>query len=1163
VKVSALKSRIGASGLESIIVVSSDNPALTEADVVHALGPAAVVAIEPDYYLELHGLPADELFDHQWALRNSGQQYYAVDQLPGEFDDTLTLKSGVPGADINMLPFYSAPPQDTTGVVVAILDTGSDLFHPDLSGRFRVNADEIPGNGLDDDHNGYVDDTLGYDFSGDDISLLHPIPDNDPSDDEGHGTHLAGIIAANSNTIGVTGIAPWVEILPVKIFPNSLSSVAAEGTIYAVNSGARVINMSFGQPFQSFVLQEALAYARANGVFVVASIGNDGTDDILYPAGFDETFAVGAVNSSGNVTSFSSWGNHIELVAPGQDILSLRAAGTDLYAEANEPGSHIVGNDENYYLSNGTSMAAPMVAGAAALLWSFRPDVSIDELEAALRTGAEDLVDPWSVGDTLIGFDSISGHGLLDIGTAYQTLGQTGLYFVTPRPMSREESSVEVRIAPANGYSGSWELAWAIQSDNPVWTIAASGVSPPPDSVAHTFAGELPSGLIILRLTDETTRQSITSFIHSSTNRLEVVSPVEGQQLEYSIPIIGFAHGPTYDSVTVELYQGEQTDPSERFVSTREYFDSLMTVWNLSGTLTGDFTVVMSGFFGDSTGVRTVHITMASTFAVGWPQRLTGRPAQSPIIADLDRDGSKELIIGTAFGLHVLSSQGQPRPGFPVLAEEDMRGVPAVYDLDRDGSEDIICTNIDGIHAFSHDGQYVAGFPISCFTGDVDFGYPTPAIVRLGGTVPDSAIVIVNGKGQVLAYDFQGNPHFYSLGGWFADYWHTDAKSYIFGGNTVTSADLNGNGRPEVITTYSAILPFAGTALYDGRTGLPAFDQPEPYVLKSSVIYGSILSDLNADDLPEIITLGYDETGNRFLWVKTLGNQDFPGWPKALPNLKGWVGNIPTVADLDRNGTPEIICSLFEFDIGVIHAFNFDGTPYVSREGRPPGELFLYPMTLGTPMVADLTGDEYPEIALRGGHILPGLGPEQLIVLDHEGFLVPGFPIVTPNRSTVLATPYAPAIDDLDGDGLVELALVSDNNDVYVWDFQAASHDGQNRARLYGDLINSNFVRPFRVPTDVSDGGDIELPTSFNLSQNYPNPFNPTTNIEFALRLKAHATLDVFNILGRKVARLVDEVLPAGVHSVEFDGSRFASGVYLYRLTAGDNLETRKMVLVK
>ncbi|MFQ6009160.1 MAG: S8 family serine peptidase, partial [Candidatus Zixiibacteriota bacterium] len=207
----------GSENWDRFYVFTSLNQSLSPSDVLAVLGPGNIEYVEPDYYLELFDFPTDHLFPHQWYLYNTGQQYWGVVREPGYNNDYLTLKSGTPDKDIRLVTQYLSPPSETTKVVIAIVDTGTDLVHPDLQGRFWKNPDEIADNGVDDDHNGFVDDTLGYDVSGDVPALFDQVSDNDPTDSIGHGTHIAGIVAAKANGQGVVGIAPWAQIMPVKI----------------------------------------------------------------------------------------------------------------------------------------------------------------------------------------------------------------------------------------------------------------------------------------------------------------------------------------------------------------------------------------------------------------------------------------------------------------------------------------------------------------------------------------------------------------------------------------------------------------------------------------------------------------------------------------------------------------------------------------------------------------------------------------------------------------------------------------------------------------------------------------------------------------------------------------------------------------------------------
>jgi len=1136
---------------------------ITADEVISILGRENILHIEQDCYLEFFEFPSDSLFSHQWYLHNTGQSYLGIERIEGDFNDSLILKRGTPGSDIGLNRFYFDPPAEATRVVVAIIDSGTDLLHPELQGRLWRNRDEIPANGVDDDHNGFVDDTLGYDISGDTLAFINPDGDNNPTDEIGHGTHIAGIVASNADGIGIVGIAPTAEIMSVKIRPNATNAIGAAGIIYAVNAGADIISLSWGTPFESSVLKEALDIARRNGVFVCIAAGNSGTNECYYPAAFDSAFSVAAGNSDGFMTSFSTWGPHIDLVAPGLDILSLRAAGTDMYAAIGEPSVRIVDSSGLYYLSDGTSMAAPMVAGAAARLLAVRPDLSLDELETILRLGADDLLDPWNQGDSLPGPDSISGFGYLNVEASLDLLTSGGIHIVVPVRQTRYVDEVDVRIAALSGYTGGWVLDCSLNPDRDGWQRLNSGATLPANSVAYTFYATDPCGHVYLRLTDDFGSSSFTDFIFVNRNRLEITFPLPGDEFNYTIPVIGYAYGVDIDSVTVS-YESAGHTPVCLHVSTAEYFDSLIYSWNASGLEAGEYTICLKGFFAGGLATDEVHIKINSAFTEGWPQELTGRGGLSPVCADLDKDGVKEIIVGTTFGLNVFHADGHMADGFPVLSKYNMRSVPAVYDIDRDGQSEIICTNELGVFAFNHDGTLARGWPRLWANDHIGFGYPNPVVTQLGvGVHEDSAVICVTSDGTILAYEFNGNSYFFSLGGWFASFMPYTTTSGFWGGNAVSSTDLTGDGQNEVVVTFSATQPFAGVGIFEGRTGQPAFDRPEPYVIINNGVYGTVLADLNNDNLPEIITVGIDSGNTRTIWVKTRGVDDLPGWPIALPGVEGWRASYPIAADLDLDGIPEILCTFFEFDISSLYIFRADGSPYVTLEGRPVGEAYTQPVTFGTPIVANLTGDDYPEIVIRSGYIMPGTGYEKVHILDYTVTPLPGWPMNTPARpSEVFSTIFAPLVDDIDNDGLVELILVSEANEIYIWDFDASYDNGRNMGRLFMDNSNTSIYGDRKIPTDVPEI-DPTLPIAFRLEQNYPNPFNPTTRIEFSTSTTTRVKLEVFNVLGRHVSTLVDDELRPGNHSATFDGSAYASGAYFYRLKAGERRITKKMVLLK
>lgn len=332
-------------GLELVELPDRADPTAVAARLSRQLG---VRYAEPNYRVEPAATPNDTYFSHQWGLHNTGQT------------------GGSSDADIDAPEAWDLA-ADTSGIVVAVVDTGVDISHPDLAANIWKNTDEVAGNGVDDDGNGYVDDVRGWDYLNGDADVY------DSASDDAHGTHVAGTISAvTGNGRGVAGVSQ-AKILPLKFLgpDGGSTSDAVRAIDYAVAQGAHVINNSWGGPSYSQALADAISRANTAGVLVVAAAGNGGTDGIgdnldvspVYPAAHTHgnIIAVAASDASDRLPSFTNYGStSVDLGAPGAGILSTVPGG--------------------YGTASGSSMAAPHVSGAAAQVMAAFPSLSHTEV---------------------------------------------------------------------------------------------------------------------------------------------------------------------------------------------------------------------------------------------------------------------------------------------------------------------------------------------------------------------------------------------------------------------------------------------------------------------------------------------------------------------------------------------------------------------------------------------------------------------------------------------------------------------------------------------------------------------------------------------------------------------------------------------------------------
>lgn len=341
----------------------------------------------------------------------------------------------------------------TTGrpdVVIAVIDSGILLNHPDLAPNIWRNPGEIPGNGIDDDGNGFVDDVNGWDFRGN-VHKGRSQPDNDPNPDLGdgldddnskgpddntfHGTFVAGVVGAPGNDgKGVAGVCWHCQLMALKVFTDdgfATDADIADAVTYAANHGAAVINMSLNGSAPSPVQRRAVNFAHAQGVVIVAAAGNENSSKVRFPAGFEHVIAAGASDYAGDFpftvngqpvipdingrASFSEFGpGAVDVVAPGY------AYGTTVLSVADQQLGMGRAGDAQYRFGRGTSFSTPLIAGLAALMISRTKDlglsISNDQVEDIIQNTAVDLPD--DPDDDPNAGSNWDGHGRINMRAA-------------------------------------------------------------------------------------------------------------------------------------------------------------------------------------------------------------------------------------------------------------------------------------------------------------------------------------------------------------------------------------------------------------------------------------------------------------------------------------------------------------------------------------------------------------------------------------------------------------------------------------------------------------------------------------------------------------------------------------------------------------------------
>ncbi|NOX89479.1 MAG: S8 family serine peptidase [Calditrichaeota bacterium] len=787
---------------------------------------------------------------------------------------------------------------DTTTVLIGIVDTGIDYLHPELEQMLYVNpGEDIDGdgvmtesdfNGIDDDNNGFVDDISGWDFSAASDSLMG---DNDirppnagANEILSHGTHVSGIAGAMpDNGIGISGIARHYKIIGTKHsldddVVNGYLYNAYDGILYCAKLGATVINCSWGGTYYSSLAQDLInMVSEKYGSIVVAAAGNDNTNNDVnhfYPSDLDGVITVAALSSGDRKASFSNFGRVIDISAPGQGIYS-----TIHYYKG------------GYASWQGTSMASPVVAGSFALLKYFFPNFTREELIDRLLKAADPL-------DSLNpGYAGLLGSGRVNVYNAIAPHFLPGIFVSNDSVLFSDDNenrqidpgeTVNISLTVANraNWQNAGDVKIAARCDDPLVQLT--------DSVV--FFGDLPAGEartnafedLELRIapTHSYGNVKIEFTISAKTNSGQTIKENYSVDLPLSTYQKGFPWRGAGSYLPLSAVKSKNSSKTSIVFISK---NNDLFLLNAGAETAENFPIDLGEFHRvppviadlDGDGLEEI-ITLSYRGKLKvisldgrilWEKDLSETIYGTFCAADIDKDGQKEIIMGTMGKmLHVISSDGNEKTGFPLklgaLAE---KGV-AVADVTGDGLREIVLGTFDRkLHCFDAQGSELPDFP-------VELSARVSATPLIGRDANGIHLFVISGKKRVQIFTPTAETEL-------------DTVLNALINSQPALADIDGDGLIEMIAT--------------GDDGVVRIFSPLNGIkeIKS-------LDENNKYDLPPLIPFSGKKTIISLLastGIVSVFNSDGELLPNTPFRLADPLTAAPVITDLDGDGDMELL----------------------------------------------------------------------------------------------------------------------------------------------------------------------------------------------------------------------------------------------------------------
>lgn len=864
-------------------------------------------------------------------------------------------------------------------VTVGLVDSGVQLDHEDIAANIWTNPGEIPGNGVDDDGNGFVDDMAGWNF-GDDSNVIQ--------DAVGHGTHVAGTIAAiGNNGAGIIGVAPRAKIIVAQAGDDPTIENFANALIYVADRGARVINNSWGVDGRSELVADAVAYAQAQGAIVVAAAGNSEWDaNMFVPTSCPGVISVGAIGPQREKAWFSNFGDSIDVVAPGEEILSLLSMDSGLIDDP-------LALDGKYIALAGTSMSSPHVAGLAALILQQHPQYNAAQVRHLIQKTAIPLATGgWN---KQYGFGLINARAALDHAAMpdIEALLTTPDYFGTGEKHYYGKGNFEIHGTAAGADFASYTLSYAPFSDGTLGAFKTFYTSsrPAEQSYLQTFdTGSLPDGRYLIKLS-VTSRSGVTVEDYKAVVRDSSLKAGWPQQTQYP-----FFAPPVNDMIS-ELNPVLADIDGDGVADLLTASNNALYAWDAHGSS-----------------------------LTGFPIYLDYAVASALSVADIDGDGDLEIFFSVAFRkamdsakdmrtVYAFHHDGSMVTGFPAKPIDD-GAIPgsgeisvngffpiALADMDHDGQIDLIQT----VHYTDHTRRlYKYYLTVLNNDGSIKPGWPREL----------QSYHFSGGPVAVGDFDNDGNLEIFA-----------SAKKYYF-------------TQQGAVDEYLYLFNADGTIKHE--TMISVADPAGEFA-----VYGqSIVVDIDHDGDLEIFYISraindpiFEEPFSNDAYLLDHELNPLPGWPQTHP-----IQNAFAFIDVDEDPELEIVAYVdhgYLVGDSQITALNLDGSVV---SGYPkevlPRSTNIFPNWGGTfPLVAST--NQAPAGALFGETWLryfSDFGPEMAFyaAFDTQGRMLSGWPKLADMQGTM------PSIGDMEGDGLLEYALHDYKGMVYVWEEDARDVGG-------------------------------------------------------------------------------------------------------------------------